>query len=231
MNDPRWNRIVPRTLADQVYQDLRGRILSGDLGPGVFIRERDLSDALGVSRTPVRDALGRLASEGFLERLPHRGFRIPEESVVDLLELYPILTALEIWAGRESFPRLDAEDLLALEQLNRDCLETIRDGDSRGAIEANHEFHRRLSSRCRNRHLLALLDDLRSKVVRMEYWSVSHPGQTLEAVQQHKEILRAISARDYARAFAVLEQNRMQTYHAYLGGPDDSIEGYLPSTA
>ena len=55
---------------------------------------------MGVSRTPIREALGRLASEGFLERLPHRGFRVPEESLGNLLELYPIVASLELLAGR-----------------------------------------------------------------------------------------------------------------------------------
>ncbi|HJO04672.1 MAG TPA: GntR family transcriptional regulator [Acidobacteriota bacterium] len=103
-----WPTLATATLTDQVYTVLRDRILAGDVSPGEFIREQEVSDAAGVSRTPVRDALGRLASEGFLERIAHRGFRVPEESITDLLELYPILGTLEVLAGGESFPRLEA---------------------------------------------------------------------------------------------------------------------------
>src|SRR5690606_1919413 len=70
MADRQWPQIKPLTFADQVYEALRDRILEGELSPGEFIREQEVSEAMGVSRTPVREALGRLASEGFLERIP-----------------------------------------------------------------------------------------------------------------------------------------------------------------
>ena len=74
-----WPHISTTTLADQVYAVLRDRIVGGEIRPGEFIREQEVSQGLGVSRTPVREALGRLASEGFAERIPHRGFRIPAD--------------------------------------------------------------------------------------------------------------------------------------------------------
>ena len=109
-----WPLLRTATLTDQVYQILRDRVLAASLKPGEFIREQEVSERLQVSRTPVREALGRLASEGFLERIPHRGFRVPEESVADLADSYPIMCALEILAAEESFSRLDAA---ALEEL------------------------------------------------------------------------------------------------------------------
>ena len=79
------------TSADIAYAVLKHGIIHGELAPGSRLRADELAKQLGMSRTPVREALGRLASEGFLERIPHRGFRVPEESIADLLELYPIL--------------------------------------------------------------------------------------------------------------------------------------------
>ena len=73
-----WRLLKPETLTDKVYEILRERVISGKISPGEFIREHDVSEKLGVSRTPVRESLARLASEGFLERIPHRGFRLPE---------------------------------------------------------------------------------------------------------------------------------------------------------
>lgn len=124
-----WPSLTTATLTDQVYGVLRDRILAGQIAPGEFVREQEVSDAVGVSRTPVREALGRLASEGFLERIAHRGFRVPEESIADLLELYPILAALEVLAGSESFPRLDADDLVELREINGAYASAAQRGD------------------------------------------------------------------------------------------------------
>ena len=91
-----WPQIESVTLADRVYQIIRNRILHRELPPGTFIREQEVSRATGVSRTPVREAFNRLASEDFLERVPHRGFRIPDRPFEALVEVYPIINSLEI---------------------------------------------------------------------------------------------------------------------------------------
>src|SRR5690606_11467686 len=118
MADRQWPQIKPLTCAGQVYEALRDRILEGELSPGEFIREQEVSEAMGVSRTPVREALGRLASEGFLERIPHRGFRIPEEPLREVLDVYPIVSALEVLCGRLALPRLEPADIERLKAIN-----------------------------------------------------------------------------------------------------------------
>ncbi|MCH8992216.1 MAG: chorismate-binding protein, partial [Acidobacteria bacterium] len=114
-----WPSLTSATLTEQVYEVLRDRILAGGWGAGHFIREQDVSNKLRVSRTPVREALGRLASEGFLERIPHRGFRLPEQTATDRLKRYPILASLEVLAAKYSFPRIGANELEELRSVNR----------------------------------------------------------------------------------------------------------------
>jgi DNA-binding GntR family transcriptional regulator len=207
-----WPRIATTTLADQVYAVLRDRIVRGELQPGEFIREQEVSQALGVSRTPVREALGRLASEGFAERMPHRGFRVPEESIDDLLELYPIVAALEGLAAEDAFPLLDAADIAHLQEIQDRFRNAVRRDDPRTGIEMNQQFHKLLCARCGNRTLLELLDALRSQAARLELWSFAHIAQREESVVQHDEILRAIERADFARAFEQLKLNRMYAY-------------------
>ncbi|HJO04676.1 MAG TPA: GntR family transcriptional regulator [Acidobacteriota bacterium] len=210
-----WPLLRTATLTDQVYQILRDRVLAASLKPGEFIREQEVSERLQVSRTPVREALGRLASEGFLERIPHRGFRVPEESVADLADSYPIMCALEILAAEESFSRLDAAALEELREVNRSYRDAFDQQAIGAGIAVNHEFHHLLSAGSKNDRLLRMLDELRSKVKSLEVWAFSHINEWTESIDQHEQILDAIEAGRFEHAIEVLKENRSKTYHEY----------------
>ncbi|MFO7260678.1 MAG: GntR family transcriptional regulator [bacterium] len=218
MADRQWPQIKPLTFADQVYEALRDRILEGELSPGEFIREQEVSEAMGVSRTPVREALGRLASEGFLERIPHRGFRIPEEPLREVLDVYPIVSALEVLCGRLALPRLEPADIERLKAINAKLAKGAEQKGrkrnrkhARELVELNNQFHRVFWERCGNRRLLELLEDLRSQILRLELWYYSYPEHTAQSVREHDQIIRAIEAGDHEEALRVLERNMALT--------------------
>lgn len=211
-----WPRLATGTLGDQVYQALRDRIVAGRHAPGEFLREVELAHALGVSRTPVREAFARLAREGFVERLARRGYRVPMEPVSRLLELYPIVAALEVLAAELALPRLDQALVARLRDLNRRMKARIGRKDTAGGIALNHEFHHLLSSRCGNQRLCDLLDELRQQVLRLEHWSASQGEQADEAVRQHEAMLDAFERGDHAEGLRLLRENRLQTYLAFL---------------
>ena len=210
-----WPQAAARTLADQVYLAVRARILSGALKPGEFIREKEL-ERMGVSRTPIREALGRLASEGFLERIPHRGFRVPEESVGNLLQLYPIVAALDLLAGRLALERFTAEDVARLREINRALDEAGGRRDVRALIELNNRFHRVFSERSGNERLCDLLDDLRVQLARLEPGYYSSGGRAQQSAGEHDAIIQAIEAGDREAALSVLENNMSLTYRTLL---------------
>jgi DNA-binding GntR family transcriptional regulator len=208
-----WPLPATRTLSEQVYHAVRARIMAGALAPGTFLREKDL-ETMGVSRTPIREALGRLASEGFLERLPHRGFRVPEESVANLLELYPIVASLELLAGRLAFDRFTTEDIARLRDINARLAEARDRGDVRAMLDLNTAFHRLITERGGNRRLALLLDDLRSQLSRLEHWYYSGRDRTQRSIQEHEEIIAAVERGDRARALELLERNMSLTYRS-----------------
>jgi DNA-binding GntR family transcriptional regulator len=210
-----WPLPEARTLSEQVYRAVRARIMDGALAPGAFLREKDL-EAMGVSRTPIREALGRLASEGFLERLPHRGFRVPEESLGNLLELYPIVASLELLAGRLALERFTAADIAELKEVNRRLGEARDRGDVGAMLAQNERFHRIISERGGNRRLALLLDDLRSQLTRLELWYYSGQDRTQRSIREHEEIIGAIERGDRARALSLLERNMSLTYRSLV---------------
>lgn len=215
MDAASWPRPTVRTLADQVYHAVRARILGGELAPGEFIREKELA-AMGVSRTPIREALGRLASEGFLERIPHRGFRVPEESVQELLQLYPMVASLDLLAGRLALERFTPDDVSRLKEVNRQLDEARSRGDVRALIELNNRFHHVFSERSGNQRLCSLLDDLRLQLARLELWYYSHGERAQQSVHEHDQIIRAIETGDRERALSILENNMALTYWSLL---------------
>lgn len=212
----RWPKLATGTLGDQVYVALRDRIVAGRHAPGEFLREIELATALGVSRTPVREAFARLAREGFVERLARRGYRVPAEPLARLVELYPVVAALEVLAAELALPRIDPRLLDDLRAVNRRMEACIQRKDAVAGIALNHEFHHLLSSRCGNRRLCELLDELRNQVLRLEYWSADQGEQATEAVRQHDEIIALLERGEFDAALHLLRQNRLQTYFAFV---------------
>lgn len=210
-----WPVLKPETLTDQVYEILREKVISGKIPPGEFIREQDVSEKLGVSRTPVREALARLASERFLERIPHRGFRLPEETVDDLIEIYPIMTALEVLGTREAFEHLDEEAMEELRKINGAYEKAFNENDVYAGIDTNHEFHSQLSARSGNKRLHKMLGDLRSRVRSLEIWAFSDIEHWQKSIKEHEEILQAIEKKQYEKALDILQKNRLTTYQAF----------------
>jgi DNA-binding GntR family transcriptional regulator len=193
-----WPQIEPTTLADKVYQIIRGRIINRELVPGTYIREQEVSRATGVSRTPVREALNRLASQEFLERVPHKGFRVPDRSWEVALEMYPLITALEILATELGLPFLNATDLRRLREINRKLSEPGKDASQR--VDLNNAFHMVLAERSGNAKLHELLDHLRSQVSTLELWYFSVPENFASSMKDHERYIALLEGCDLAGA-------------------------------
>lgn len=218
--NPQWPVLGSnQTLSAKVYGVVRDRILSSELGPRTYVREEELANAMGVSRTPVREALSRLATEGFLERLPHRGFRVPKGSIEELVQLYPVVQALELLAGELAFPRITKEDLEQLAEANRGFARAVEANDVAAAVDLNDRFHYMLAELSGNPVLNRLLDDLRSQVHRLEVLDFSavllKSGDGAEAavsrdiwVRQHASLIDALRRGAHDRALAILRENR-----------------------
>jgi len=222
---PSWAVVPSRAVTDDVYHAIRDRILRGELGPGLLLRQEELSGAMGVSRTPVREALMRLVSDGYVERVHRRGFRVAGEPISDLVALYPIIANLEALACRSALPRIDAARIRQLSRINRDIRRAVDRGDAKDAITLNMQFHRLLSERCDNPRLVRLLDDLSAEVMRLEIWSFASETDRAETIRNHDVILDALRDADFARVLTTLERDRLSAYTAYR----DQLSGRPPT--
>jgi DNA-binding GntR family transcriptional regulator len=198
-------------LTEQVYRAVRDKILTGEIPPGEFTRERELSTAMKVSRTPLREALTRLASEGLLEKLPHRGFRVPTQAYDRLVEVYPIVSVLDVLAGTMAFPNMADSDIDTLERLNNDLQAALDRGDVEGQMASNVAFHQLITQRSQNQRLNELLDELRSQLSRLERWYYSYPANSRRSILEHRAIIDKLRNGNFAEAVSILRDNMSLT--------------------
>lgn len=216
--------IARAPLRDQVHDSVIARIVREELKPGQRLSDSVLAEELGVSRTPVREALVRLEQEGFLETEPGRGFFVKPLSCRDVGEAYPILWTLETMALRESFPP-PPETLAELDRLNA---EMAAAADPERCIELDLRWHRALLDGCTNERLGGMIADLKTLVRRYEYAYMQTEGLVPVSTRMHAEIRDVCAAGDVERAAELLERNwafGMERVLEWLRAREDGTEG------
>lgn len=196
-------RIARRLLREDVYREVFELILHGGLGPGTRVRDSAIAEQLGVSRTPVREALVRLTEDGFLNADAGRGFRVRVLGADEVLDTYPIVWTLEGLGLRSAAP-LTAGQLDGLHALNARLAAAGDDIPRR--ISLDEEWHRALLAGCGNRELLRLIGAMkrRMRVYEHHYWQ---DGAVEVSVAEHERIAGALAAGDMDAAVAGLEDN------------------------
>lgn len=190
-------------LGKQVYTEIANLLVQGELAPGIRLRDAELATRLGVSRTPVREALIRLADEGALEADAGRGFRVRPLSRAELRDVGAILAALEPLALRLS-PPPEPGLIDRLADLTRQ-LEQTR-GEVSRAVELDEAWHRVLLERCPNRRLLALVAVLRLVPRRYLHAYLREAGRLSLSTVHHARLLDALRQGDVAAAADLLER-------------------------
>jgi DNA-binding GntR family transcriptional regulator len=186
-------KLESASLRERVYQTLRDAIVSGELAPGQRVRDHELAERLGVSRTPVREALQRLEDEGLAETSPRASTRIAPLDARAAREAFPVVAALHALATRHGVARLAPGDLSVMRAANECLASLIASPDSAvvlRAIEADDRFHGVLLDAAGNREIINALARVMPKVRRLEYAQFgSLAGR--KSVQQHEAILEA----------------------------------------
>lgn len=191
-----------RLLRDDVYGRLRDAIIDGTFEPGEQLRDVDLATWLGVSRTPVREALLRLGQTGLVVALPGRSTTVSTVDGRAVREARDVVAAMHELAVREAVPSLTADDLERMRRANAAFAQAVEAGDVDAALAADDELHGVPVSVCGNRALAAVLEQLTPVLRRAERLRFgSDDGR--ESVAQHDELIRLCAAGEVERASAV----------------------------
>lgn len=199
--------IERRLLREQVYATLRDWIIQGVLQPNEKVRDVELAARLGVSRTPVREALRRLEDEGLVRAEAHRWTRVAPLDPEDAHRIYPIIWTLEGMAVRLAGPALADEDLGEMAEANRRLARALQRGEAVDAWAADRDFHLVFVRRAGNPELLKILQGLKTKLRRLEAAYFGSSAAAEPSVAEHEEILAALARCDHARAAAAVEAN------------------------
>jgi DNA-binding GntR family transcriptional regulator len=189
---PRGAALVRRSLREQVYDHLRLLLNRGELRPGGFLDLKGLEATLGVSRTPLREALLQLEAEGFVSILPRRGVQVRALTRDDIRHLYEIIGALEGTALLAAFARLGPAEKAALRRLNADMKRAVEKGDFDRYYDRNLAFHDVFLDRCFNPRLLRLVRTLKQRLYDWPRRRGFVKAWELASVREHAELVRLV---------------------------------------
>lgn len=188
---------IPRTaLYEEVAERLRASIFSHELAPGSWIDEQTMADQFGISRTPMREALKVLASEGLVLLKPRRGCYVTELSDTDLDQLFPVMALLEGRAAYEAAQKASAQDIADLERIHAGLERHAANGDANRFFEANDAFHTALQDIANNRWLKQLIGDARKVIKLTRRQSLEAEGRIDRSLKEHREVMAAIKRRN-----------------------------------
>ena len=182
------------------YDAIRARILNGEIRPGDRLREVELAGDLGLSRTPVREAIRRLEQEGIVEHAPHKGAVVRLLDQGSVTELYLIREVLEGTAARLAAQHASAAEIDALGEVLATQPDEDRDTDAAEASRRNAIFHGAIGQAAHNRFLLSAMDGIVNGLLLLGPSTLGLSGRITAAREEHGAILAAIADRDAARA-------------------------------
>lgn len=201
------SRIAPLALYQEVAERLRERIFAHELQPGAWIDEQALAQQYGISRTPLREALKVLASEGLVTLKPRRGCYVTEISERDLDEVFTVMAILEGECARTAAIRASRADLAQLQAIHADLEAAAAARDIDRYFESNQTFHLLLQRIADNRWLLQVIEDLRQVIKLSRHHSLFSEGRLEQSLAEHRGILGALNSGDGAAA-----ENRMRAH-------------------
>ncbi len=200
-------RINRSSMRDEVYETLLDWIMEGKLRPGEKLLDKELAENLGISRTPVREALRRLEDKNLVEASANRWTRVSKITTDEAELIYPIIWTLESLAILTAAPHLTPSDYRQMEKANEDLKQAIDQGNPLSASKADAHFHDIYIQKTNNPHLISILSDLKIKHRRLEMIYFEGCSCASESVNEHNRILKALKTKNLEQAENLILSN------------------------
>ena len=211
----------PNRVHREVYEALRRAITSGDLVPGQRLVEATVASQLGVSRAPLREAIGVLERDGLISRLPRRGMVVSVLSRRDVVEIYDLRTALETWAIAKACEEASAKDVAGLASIVDDMRRAIDFDDMKRVAERDVAFHRALCALSHNKRLVAAWNSNYTQIqILSTQSSAEKKPYVLEFPDRHLVIVHAIAKRKCDAAQRIICEHIQSAARRTLARPE-----------
>lgn len=207
-------KIQPGYLAQQAADRIRDMIRRGTLKTGDRILEEPMCAAMGVSRTPLREALRLLTAEGLIRSIPNRGSYVAQPSTDDVAEMFFVMSVLEGTCARLCAQHLEPAGLRRLDHLFERLEEHCRAQDREKYMAVNHRFHSLVQELAGNRVLGGVIDGLRRRILLHRYRQIYQPHRLNASMQEHRDLQRAFRERDPAAAESCMRTHLMRQFEA-----------------
>ena len=192
-------------LREVIFTTLREAIIVGELKPGERLMEVQLAQKMGVSRTPIREAIRKLELEGLVEMLPRKGASVADLSVKDIMDVLEVRANLDALASSLSATRITEEEIKELKHIQNQFVSYVEKENVQGAVKKDVEFHDIIYRSCRNEKLIQIANNLREQIQRFRVIYIKDYSSTKELIKEHTDIIESIinrdpiSAREYAQ--------------------------------
>jgi len=198
--------IKRQSLSEQIYESLRAAIIRLELAPGQKIKDVDLAEQFNVSRTPIREAIKRLETEGLVVSEPGAVTRIKAIDLEEVKQAFVVVASLHRLAARLAVPILSKEQIAQLKIYNEELKRSIENDDMISAITADDRFHQVFIKASKNKEIEKVLDYLIPKLRRLEYQKFDSK-RGLSSFVDHKAIIKASEKKDVPKVETLVEQN------------------------
>ena len=207
-------RIQAGYLAQEAAKRIREMIRKGALKKGDRILEAPMCQTMGVSRTPLREALRILSSEGLIELIPNRGAYVAQPSIKDIGEMFYVMSILEGTCARVCVEKMDDEGLRRLDDLYRKLEQHCQAEDREKYMAVNHSFHSLVQELAGNSVLSEVIDALRQKILLYRYRQIYQPNRLKESMQEHRLLQRAFRERNPEAAERFMQEHLTRQFNA-----------------
>ncbi|GIM44489.1 GntR family transcriptional regulator [Collibacillus ludicampi] len=201
------NKLQRTFIREEVYHTLQDWIVTGKLEPGEHLRDKELAEILGVSRTPIREALLRLEDEGLVQTKPNRWTQVAPINLEEARNIYPIVWSLERLALTTAFDRTSNQDIEKMELANHCLKQAMAAGDHMAALKSDNDFHSVYINLANNDELNKLLSGLKVKLRRIELYYFDRMKDAGVSCAEHDQIINSLKQRDLKGALDAIESN------------------------
>ena len=193
-----------QNLHEATFQTLKSLLVEGKIVPGSKLNERELAERLNVSRTPIREAIRRLAADGLVELIANRGAIAVQLSIDDVIHTFDVIAELEGYSGELAAKNISDSTLSELEALQYEMMASYARRDLSSYYKLNLRIHRLIHNAANNPVLATLFSQVNSRIEALRFRSNQDGVKWEKAVEEHQEMLDALKARDSARMRKVM---------------------------